>query len=292
MKQIIPSMKIVTNIPKPPKQPSLKAVEAVCALTDPFCKVAKGVGYPDGNGLVALPTQVRGHFKYDNAGPNGMIFFCPGPNCFLQSDNSGVASYDMGPTWGTAPGSAVFSTYVDTYRIVTAGIIIRNVTAALTANGYIIIRRLGEPPVVNATIPSGNVYGVEVATHPVYAGLEIPIISRPVGTSSRAFGGLNPNTIPPNFDWDTIGIEIVGAPGTVFIDIEVVLNIEFTLNGANTPLMQFITPKSETKPHIVAAASKASEKMSTLVTTGVEHFGAMALNAIRNELAGIAVGFL
>jgi hypothetical protein len=267
-------------------------VESICAVTDPFCQMAKGAKWPDGLSEGSLPAQIRGHLPLASLGNGGnLIFLFPAVSTgYLPALSHGVG-YLMASSYALAPGNTVVAPYAQNYRIVSAGVIIRNVCPALNTGGYMILTRLATVPAVSTTIADGNVYGVETATHALCAGMEVPVTFRPLGSSSRAFSPIAGGAVYPASGFDCVSVELVGCPNTTtMIDIEFVFNVEFTLTEANIGLQQFLPVVAPENPMMVKIANQASTTLSSLAHTGVEAFGRAAVSAIGKRVAAYFMG--
>lgn len=280
-------MPAIVNTPKVVKEPPAKAVGTVCGITDPFCYHAKGASWPDGTGQAAMPAYVRGHTPLTPTAAGGILsFYTPAISyCSLDTVAAG-ANFTTGTTYGATPGGGVVNTYAQSYRVVSAGIVIRNVAPALTTQGYVIVNRLAEFPNGALAITAGNVYGSDTRTYPMKAGLEIPIIFRPLGSSSRAFKAINStNTVKPDADYDIISVELVGGPASgVALDIEWFICCEFTLTQVYNNLNQFIPTSAPSHPLFRTVADKVSEEMSAVAVEGMEAFSSLARAKIKQAL--------
>lgn len=265
--------------------PPHRAVELVCGLTDPFCRVAKGARWPDGLGQDAMTGQVRGHKALVTYADGRMLGFYTPSISFGDMLSTSAAPFTMPAVMGSCPGGGAVTSYSATYRVVSAGIVLRNVASAFTTAGYLIVTRHPRLPAFGAAINAGSVYGTTASTHSLHAGLEIPLIFKEVGTNSRVFGNANVAAAQPDFGWDVIGVEIVGAPAsTAILDVEYVINVEFTLTQTNIGLSQLTTNVSPDEPALARAANVVSTELSNMAWSSIEQFGDAALRAIRSKL--------
>jgi len=281
------SVRMQTSINNGPQRVPSGMVETVCSIVDPFCTKARGAKWFDGMGESTIPFQVRGHISGVAVTGGGAIYgFTPGVSTtyFYQASLIG-GTYTWGAAYGGAPGVGFIVTNCSAYRVVTAGLIIRNVLPALTAGGYIIVTRVPKLALLGATQAAGNVYAVEVATHPIVSGMEIPVLFRPLGSSSRSFTAFEPlNTTYPGGQFDAIQIEMVGAPVGVCLDFEIVYNIECLVNEVNASLLQLVPVTAPSNPLVVSMANQASAALSDLTYTSVKAIGSSALKWIGSRL--------
>lgn len=281
-----------------PKHGKTAMVEAVCAITDPFCPRAKNAKWPDGMGGNTLTMQSRIHRNIGTLANGGRLCYAGAslPFSFLQSTSTSAGNYTMTNLYEDMTVGSNFSSYVDTYRVVTWGVIIRNVLPALTASGYVTISRMTVMPPESSVIAEGQVVGGQVETHPLCAGSEIYIIGKPQGTGARAFNTKN-TTTTTDVGWEVLKIEISGGPtsaGSV-IDLEFVYNVEFTLPLAQSALHGFTTPVAPVAPKAIEASQLVHSRANTIVAGGLEKVTGMvtkhAATAAEDILAG-ALGWL
>lgn len=271
------------------------AIEKVCAVTDPFCYQAKGSKWPDGNGSSSLPFQLRGHFQYNTlASGNSIFYITPSLNYSLL----GAVSYS-GPNYTMAtslinnPGMPTgVLNLISEYRIVTAGVVLRNLPSAMNTSGFITITRMSSQPNAGATVPSGGVYGVQSVTHPLQAGMEVPVIFRSLGNVARDFlpttlvSGSNPSQ---SAGWDTIQVEILGGlASTATLDIEFVYNVEIQLTTANEFIQSIVPVTAPSSPTIVKMADKAAIPLADLAHKSVQSFGKTAVKLIGSFFGPVA----
>lgn len=273
------------------KQPAFK--EAVCAITDPFCYRARNAKYPDGKGGGTLAMQVRGHSSMTTGTTNyttGSLKLFQGalPYGAINGLTNTGSAWTLSSGWADITGSTNFQAYTNTYRIVSWGIVVRNLLPSATASGYVVVRKLSHAPAASSTSTNAVTYGSEVCTYPVYAGMEVSIIGKPSGIDSTSFQAQN-TTTSVTAGWDAISIELVGGPtsGTP-LDCEFVYNVEITLADANLALHEFIPPDAGPQAKVTTVASHIQSKVSSVVEGGIDKFGAHVLSKVE-DLAGDAL---
>jgi hypothetical protein len=274
---------------------SSKAVhEMVCSVTDPFCYKARLAKWPDGQGGGTLAMQIRGRAPLLNlgtAGGNLIQFAGMLPYAYFNAASFATSTYTMSSTWFTV-AAPDFAVYASTYRIVTWGIIIRNVQPANTASGTVIIRKLTRPADTGTTQPQGSMYGSEVTEVPIYPGMETSVVAKPSGNVSRNFASQNvPNGSTTNTGWDFIQVEVLnnsGAAATIVLDVEYVYNVEVTLFSTYQSMHEFIPPSAPANAVVTSAASAVINKASTIVEGGVKAIGSHVLSKVEDffEAAG------
>jgi hypothetical protein len=222
------------------------AVEALCAITDPFCNHAQGVRWPDGNGNNSIPITSRVHLTmttFTNGG--ALTYFNPYgfPYGVLTAATYAAGSYTLNTIYTSASGPINFSTTFSTYRVVSAGIIIRNLMTVMNTSGYIIISRPNYAGTLGGVEPVGYDTLYKTMIVPITPGMEFQQIFLPVGIEARSFIPLNnsSNTQLADPSWDNLRVEIVGAQvSTVALDIEFVVRLEVTptfLSSANNSIL-------------------------------------------------------
>jgi hypothetical protein len=269
--------------------------EIVCAITDPFCAKAKNAKWPDGMGGETMSMQIRTHVTFGalTAFTGNVCFFTPSLPFGALFAGAYTTSYNMNTTINDTQANSGFNTWAQTYRIVSAGVIVRNLLPALTAQGYVIISRMNQNPAVAGTgFVAGGTYGSDVSTHPITAGMEIPVISQSTGMASRMFQPLNANTAF-NTGWDFIRIELVGpATGAATVDLEFVYNVEFTLPSAMANLHGFVVPTIPNAPHAITASGKLSSLVTSTAATSVESLSKMFLSKAAIAIEDVVGGGL
>lgn len=292
--------RVVVPAPRGPSRQKASAhsmKEAVCAITDPFCPKAKNAKWPDGQGGGTLTMQIRSHVVMNTglgSTTNQGMSLATGslPYGLLATGNVTGGNWVCSATLTNTTAGSNFSTYCQRYRIVSWGIIVRNLLPALTASGYVTITRQTTMPLVSDNqIPVGSLNGSQVETHPICAGMEIYIIGKPQGNTARQFVSETTN-VSTNTGWDTIKIEVTGAGSDKAIDIEYVYNVEFEIEVSNFGLSAFVTPVVPVAPKAIEAANLVSTRANTIMATSVDKvasfIGSHAETAIDDVLSTMA----
>jgi hypothetical protein len=292
---MVPSTKAPTPYRSPVEGGDL-TVSKICGIVDPFCPHAKGARWPDGNSDSTMTYQVRALVTMTTKTQNGgtLYFFTPSmPYFYLPAASVTVPTYTLASAYVTA-GSVPFSIYSSTYRVVTAGIIIRNVLPALTAAGILVVTRMAKMPNVGNTMEEGLMYGAQITSYPIVAGMEVPVAFHPVGIDSRDFK-INNTTTTINDGWDVIKVEVIGAPvGTLTLSVEVVVNVEFTLATGYSDLAQLAGNPANMSAPAQSIANKVSKAASTIAFDSLKSFGSqvasMAATALGTRVGGLFGG--
>lgn len=268
--------------------------EAVCAITDPFCPRAKNAKWPDGMGGNTMTMQIRYHRIVNSFGYGGTLSYCSAqlPYAYLPYGTYASPNFTMNTAYDNVTAGTNFTTYADTYRVVTWGVIIRNLQPALSASGYVTISRITTMPAEGTVIPAGQVNGAQVETHPIFAGQEVHIIGKTQGTSSRVFTPQNTTTTTTT-GWEIIKIETSGVPlNSPILDIEFVYNVEFTLPESQTALHQFVQPVVPAAPKAIEAANVVHSRINSVVAGGVDKVGTLVMKSAGNVVEDILAGAL
>lgn len=268
-------------------------VESVCAITDPFCPRAKNAKWPDGLGGNTMTMQIRFHDTAQTGAAGATLRYCSAalPFSFIGGTYS-AGNFTLSAAYSDATAGTNFTTYADTYRVVTWGIIVRNLLPALSASGFITVSRQTTMPAESSVIAAGSTAGSQVETHPMFAGQEIHIIGKTQGTGSRALAAKNTSTTTAT-GWEVIKIEGTGlaASSTVF-DIEFVYNVEFTLPESQAALHSFVTPVVPSAPKAIEAANVVHSRINSVVAGGIDKVGSTVVKAASTAVEDIFAGAL
>lgn len=264
----------------------------LCSITDPFCSQAKNAKWPDGLGGQTLTMQTRRHIIMPTFAGGGNVAYFGGslPYAALFATSYTAPNFTLNSTQHNVTLGSNFSTYAAQYRIVTSGIIIRNMLPALTAAGYVMVSRLTVFPAVGSAVTEGLVEGTDIQTFPITSGMELALALKPVGMMSRSFNNENTTTTTIS-GWDVIKVEIVGGPASIAnaIDIEIVNNVEFTIELAQTGLHALVTTTAPHAPHLTTASSRLMDVVGHFAVQGVEKLSAIFMTKATEALASLAV---
>lgn len=279
--------------PQKPLHGKTAISEAVCAITDPFCPRAKNAKWPDGMGGNTMTMQIRYH-RIVNSSTAGTLCYCSAqlPYAYLPYGTYSAPNFTMNVAYDDVTSGTNFTTYAETYRVVTWGVIIRNLQPALTASGYVTISRISTMPGEGTVIAAGQVNGAQVETHPIFAGQEIHVIGKTQGTSSRVFQPQNTTTTTTT-GWEVIKVETTGVPASsAILDIEFVYNVEFTLPQSQVALHQFVQPVVPAAPKAIEAANVVHSRINSVVAGGVDKVGTLVMKSAGTVVEDILAGAL
>jgi len=308
---ITTAVRKVGTIPRAVRNTSrMSMVQKVCSITDPFCPGAKGMKYPDGQGGNTLAMQLRGHYS-PLTDATGNVFISI--HAALWNNLIVTNTLSSGNYIGSATGAPYASTtqsysstfvvgnqpvFLGNYRVVSAGVILRNLLSANTAQGYCIVQKRSTPLLGAAfTYPSGDMNGTEVETFSLAAGAEMCMVFKPQGTESRVFQAPVPSnqaaltSVLPNTGWDYITIDAQGCPvSSSPIDVEYVYNIEFTIVNTQDALAQLIPKEAPSNPkmiaastHVVSTAGSLFKDTASNIGSKMEKYAANALDDLVSE---------
>jgi len=270
------------------KRPKLPA-SAVCALTDPFCSHSIGAKFPDSSSLNTIPFRYHSTTTLStNVGGHVGALVVPGysnspviPGTMLGADLCRFGGVDMDVA-NTARPKGVFDN-VSKFRFISAGFIVRRISAPLTTSGVLRVRVVPNP-LPEATFIDidmgafGNAHTLDIALQDAKEvvvmlprnGVNPPETFYPVPADTT--NGDVSDLLATGFSWATVNID--GSPADIavvsiefFVNIEVVPNITSSLKLVSTP-----------PPPSNLALTTASAK----VTSTVEAIGTKGLAAFTN----------
>ena len=247
----------------------------ICSLIDPFCHHAKGAKILDGNSAGSVPLQSRATFSVPiDASGNGLVYIGNGsfPYNKLSVGSSTATDYTTATVF-TSVVDANVTAATDQYRIVSAGVSVRNNLSANNSQGQLTISRVTQFPALNSAVPVGVIEGIETIATALYPGAEIQCIGRNRGIGALDFWSKTADTgamsVAPNHD--VFKIEVNGAiPATKAIVVDVVMNLEIALNltsgtGGVSVMQQIINPKSDDDPLVQKMVARAFNAVGSFV---------------------------
>jgi hypothetical protein len=288
---------------KPPKQkktqlyrsPSAsRAVHSICGLTDPFCAHANGAKYPDDSSARTLAYTFRGR-KSLATDANGECAYLWFPQYAYQPITFASARTGGGVTaWTDFPASAYLSGTAS-YRIVSAGYILRSITAPLNASGIVSVRDYAAVPDRLTTVDMTTFNANATADIPLrllnnFASIsshssKMPQIFYPVGDDSAAIGsvsterGFNPQTI-----------FVTGAPiNTTVITMEYVIHFELIFPD-DQGLAQACTPPPPANSLITQSAARVTSQVPSFFERGAKALGDVVIRSAARALGTMLGG--
>ncbi len=295
------------KLSRPVRNPKSAAVRphhirGVCAITDPFCPAAKGSKWPDGSLGNTITEQIRYTFDV-TAGTTGKQAFiwCPGL-CFGLLGTASYAAlpsttatmnatyYLIKPNAAGSNSNCMAATYGDTYRVVSAGAIVRTVCSATDCAGTVTLGSCRPVP-VSSNYVNGQESFQDCVVKAIQPGMEVSWISQPAGTGAHDFLPIvaaTNNTLTPVTDWQCLAIETNGGvSGKTYLSVEIYMNIEFTLATNQNALAQLAKPNPPAVVHATSASSGASKAIGSFIDGGIKSVEDTVYKAAQSALKGV-----
>lgn len=275
-------------------------LEMLKTMCNPFNTASLGCKYPDGQVGYTIPIQVRGmNIPPTLAGGNGFYCFGTGYPCnYIQAFQYTAPNYDLQVNWSATYINNTLGAMITngcTLRPVCGGIVIRCIQSAMNAQGTLIVSKFPEYIAANSQYTSAGMYG-EVKLYPITAGMEVCVLFKPTGVDAHKFSGLNTGTTESAYQWDYIGVEVVGASAsTSVLEFEYIVNYEVAVNAASQSYSAFAT-KSKTDTVLTTATRSIWTEASSIIEGGVEaagrYLGRFARSAVAGLIGGPEMGML
>lgn len=276
-------------VPKPTRaRTSIRDVQRVCSITDPFCSHANGAKLFSNSTARTLPQQfhTRVAINTDTNGNSAMLIL-PSYNLLygFGAVTSGTATYST--LTGAGPSMAAAS-----FRIVSWGIKLRKISAPLYASGMLRIRTFGAKTGSTLVSSSVSTYNCDAFEDvPLADAHEVCVIGKRLDYSYAKFvtlGHANPTAnvgdwISPG--WGAVQIAVEGAPvSTAVLDVEFFFNYEITLPDDDA-LAQLATPPLPDHPIATAAANTVYSTSRNIFREGMR-----AASQYLEKRAAMAIG--
>jgi hypothetical protein len=263
--------------------------ELICGITDPFCDSAFGAHYPDGQAFAIVPLRNRQSLQFTTWANGGtLIEFSPSgfPNCILAPSSFTTPNYTFNTAYQSVTGSTNFTSNFSQWRIVSAGMVIRNMSTVSNTSGYLLITRAGLNSTLGGTAVAGQMLYNNVTRVPVVPGLELPIISLPIGGLARDFSAFSISTTAqqtvPN--WDVLRIEAVGMQANFLaLDIEFFINLEM-IPFDNVVYSQMVTPKLQSNPLAIQLSTAVQNSLVKVVHRSADALAGFVARKVMNYM--------
>lgn len=265
------STKQVARVPRPPtfRQSAPHAlVQQICSQYDAFCPSARGAKIPDNSSMSTLAFQYRTRYSMpaaDATGRAGLLVVLQ--NNFKPFSPMSAFASNVG-TIGVAAASTTL-TGVKDYRIVSAGLRIRNIYPPLNTSGMVHIRipQLGKDG-FDAATTTFNItdYAVSQAYDTALRDVHELVIAiprnglPPVDYYSTDDDNTNPTITSPH-GYQPVSIGVTGAPnGAVMLDVEIIVNYEYIFESgdAQNAIATASPPSNPIVDHAVAAVTSSA----------------------------------
>lgn len=274
------------NTPSKSARPPAHVVEAVCGLTDPFCQAAWSAKFPDNSGIrtLAYPWHSRQSMTTDVNG-NATVMFLPNYEYDGSTDGT-VSANGQTCTFASVLGPTTRLTGVSNYRINTAGMLIKRISAPLTSAGMVYIRGYSVHNGSGLGTISSNSYACDFSADiPLQDCKEVAVLVPRTGPNSR-FWHRPTGTTPTSAitDWTTNGyavivVTVVGGPvSTGVLEIENRTNYELTFTDGNAS--QIMATKAAPASNVINyAVDVLASEAKHVFRNGMAQVG----NAVRSE---------
>lgn len=287
--------------PKAPPTPRVKRqpdsfeknVEAVCGLIDPFCEHARGSKYPDQSSARTLPYSVQFNTVF-STDANGYLSFVFDPR--ISSDGSGmvnvatvaagVATSALNWTGAKVP----ILTGASQYRVVSAGLRIKNIAPMLTTSGMVHIRSYGDPDCSKLAVYNIDTYSAsKVVNVPLIEAKDVTVISEHSSQMPQLFylPGVNPFSNFTGAGFNPVSVAISGGPATanvLFVDF--IIHIEYLFIDSE-PLALAATPAPVYNQVVHAVTQKVSSEATNFFGKSVEYISRSIKSRASDYLANL-----
>lgn len=259
-----------------------KNYEAVCALSNPFCAAARGSRIPDDDSSPSIPATMTNTFEVvtDSAGDAA---FSISPALFSIFKTASVVTGTTATTWNSAQAIkdyTALSTAAHEIRVVSFGVRVYSVLAPTEQSGY--CRLMTAPEVfVNGINLDGGLWEA-VETYPM-SELDAHVILKPQGNEWKSY---KPMTDFFNYNY-LAGIVKGAAPSKTALIVELVVNVEFTVNLSNITASVAL-PGEPSNPHVLAAASRVHAKHKGIHNGTTQTVGSKLLGFAKTALLDVA----
>jgi hypothetical protein len=279
-KPVVKSNKVSHN-----GQQMMKAVHAVCSITDPFCSHANGAKYPTGSARSLAYSQKRLFTTSSDAAGNFAWLFLPNYLCFWNTIGGVSGTTCTFSTFATTDSSQITSS---AYRVVSFGIKVKRIAPPLTSSGMLFVKTFG---VANGlalgTIDMGTMNCDEHDEIPLQDAKDVAIVGRRINPmpaqelispSQTWFSGSTPTSWVGN-GWSPIFIGGSGLPASIgVVSIELVINYEIVLDDS-TGLAQIMTPPVPSNTMMMKTSEVVSSTTKSIFNKGVEMAGKVVQKA-------------
>lgn len=290
-----PTTKVVArSAPVPRPRITVRDVQNVCGLTDPFCAHANGCKYPDDSSAktLAYTYHTRTTVSTTAAG-DAYLLFAPqyGNAPFTQAATIVAPSTVL--TWDNF---AVYSPIAnaEAYRIVSWGLRLKRICAPLTTQGMVLVRSMQQESGQHfQPIDLSSFSRSEVLDLPLQDAKPITIVGKHSSQRPEAFYQVNTDAAAV-VDWDARGftpvtINVVGGPAsTAVLDIEIIIHYELMFTE-DSGLGMLSTPPPPHNPIITNAAARLTSTTKSFFTETASRISLM-LERKAAQMLGNAVG--
>jgi hypothetical protein len=269
-----------------------KLSEQVCGLTDPFCSHANGAKFPDESSTKTLSFTGRSVTNLTSlASGNASMLIIPQLGEGFTALATAVASTSattMDPNVQAAPWSVL--TGVNSYRIVSMGVRIRNIAPLLTASGMVHVRSLANPVGGSLATYLGSSYTASQSYDVSLSDCsEECFIFEHTAQLNQVF--YSQQTVGTIAAWEAAGfnpitITLMGVPAsTDCLSVEIIMHVEYSFNDGSD-LALACTPPPPANPLVTQAAASVTSVLSAfayrsaeLASSAIKRYAMQALAA-------------
>lgn len=266
--------RVVARVPRAAPKSHVKKT---CSIFNPFCPEALGARLPDGQSRT-FTAQGRGTFTMATGATGGLASCAICPMATVGYTNNSPLTFPSSPAGltefaGLDAAGSLFGTQGDTYRVVSAGFILRAIQNASSAQGYFTLQTQHDFTPGTSTI-GGNFLAIDNSTTGNYPGMEISYIFKPVNkVVSRQFVAKQSSTADPSTTgWPTAVVFFQGGNTAAAANVAIVeyfINIEFTFKNAST-LAPLLPPPEPVHPPALMALSTVQTQSPAVYKGGVD----------------------
>lgn len=274
-----------------------RTLKHMLSMCDPFDPTSRGCLRHDSYVAPRLPLRCEQLLKIttaqlDAAGCIGLWYFPSFKwNYQFVLSTSGAGSTWVAPSvgdWSAIANSQPDGNAYSNGRINCAGLRMRVNLPATATYGTCVVTEVYEPGNSSEVIGVGNMNGGNVRAFSLVPGLEIELLSRPLGPSAQLPQTVAPVTAQPNFGaFSGFFIQLYGLPtsGGGGIDFHFAMNTELFVDDVGV-LAQYIPPQPKPSPFLETLKDRVQAEVGGIVHSGVSAVGGVLRNRIASALAG------
>lgn len=275
-------------------------VRQICGLTDPFCTHAYGAKYPDDSSAKTLPSRINWlTTMFCNSVGNSSRLFLPHVGMYAGQDAvPNLASYPSLSFSVIEAPKVADMTGATGYRIVSAGLKIKRISAPLDSSGMVHIRSYSQED--GATFSHLTANDLQVSNHmdvPLQDCKELTVLFPHTSQMPQVFYPVTDIAVNV-VDWKAAGfgailVSISGGPAdATALQVELIMHIEYVFSD-NAPLALVTTPSPPANPVVTSIAAKVTSSAEYFVHKSLDATSAwiydVASRSVANWLRGSAV---
>lgn len=267
----------------------------VCSISDPFCNAAIGSKWYDDAANKTMPYAARAlGVVQTNASGDGSVMVLPG---FTYTAAIGAATGSIS-SFNLATSVIPFTFSPTGYRIVSWGVVLKNITAPLYSSGIVRIRGLSNVNGSGLTSVNSALFNDFHYDIPLQDCKEVAIVGRRFNESHHFFRPPSETNPTGNVvDWQGPGwcplvIQVGGAPASQsVIQLEYFFNYELTWDDGDS-MSLMTTPAPPSNPMISTASSKVTQAVGNVFIRGIKQAETAVIKAASSYIGGLIGGAL